>query len=252
PLERLQLVEDLGLDRHVQRGDRLVADHEVGLQSEARGDPDPLALAARELVRVAAGVVGREADRVLERLHLLAPLRRRPDLVDPETLADAVADRRSWVERRVRVLEDDLHPPPVRLELLAGQLRDVPALDEDLAGRRLDQAEQDATDRRLAATRLADQADGLAAVDREADAVDGLDRGDLAAQHPAVDREVLHEIPDLDERCRRRRPGGHGGRHGRDRGGGLLGHAPPSGVAPVPAWAIPAAAAPESATAPVA
>src|SRR4029079_3783596 len=124
----------------------------------------------------------------------------RPDLVDPETLADAVADRRSWVERRVRILEDDLHPPPVRLELRAGQLRDVLALDEDLAAVRLCRAKQDAADRRLPAARLTDQADGLAAVDREADAVDGLDGGDLAAQHPAVDRNVLHKIPDLSNR----------------------------------------------------
>ena len=41
---------------------------------------------------------------------------RRPDCVDPEALADAVADRCSRVEAGVRVLEDDLHPAPVGLQ----------------------------------------------------------------------------------------------------------------------------------------
>ena len=120
-LERLQLVEHLGLDRDVEGRDRLVADDQVGLEDQRPGDPDPLPLAARELVRVAPGVVRGEADEVHDPLDLGAALRRRPDAVDPEALADAVADRRPRIERRVRVLEDDLHPLPVRLERLALQ-----------------------------------------------------------------------------------------------------------------------------------
>ncbi len=46
-------VQDLGLDRHIERRDRLVADDELGLDRERAGDADALALAARELVRVA-------------------------------------------------------------------------------------------------------------------------------------------------------------------------------------------------------
>ena len=56
-LELLEQVQDLGLDRHVERRHGLVADDEVGLEDERAGDADALALAARELVRVAAGVV---------------------------------------------------------------------------------------------------------------------------------------------------------------------------------------------------
>ena len=43
-----------------------------------------------------------------------AALRVVPEPVDPQPLADAVADRRARVEARIRVLEDDLHPSPVR------------------------------------------------------------------------------------------------------------------------------------------
>ena len=55
-LELLEQVQDLGLDRHVERGDRLVADDEVGLDDEGPGDPDALALAA---ARTRAGSAGR-------------------------------------------------------------------------------------------------------------------------------------------------------------------------------------------------
>ncbi len=46
-------VQDLGLDRDVERGDRLVGDDELRLQDERAGEADALALAAAELVRVA-------------------------------------------------------------------------------------------------------------------------------------------------------------------------------------------------------
>src|SRR3546814_7512547 len=47
-------VDDLGLDRDVQRSDGLVADQEARLHRQCAGNTDALALAARELMRVAA------------------------------------------------------------------------------------------------------------------------------------------------------------------------------------------------------
>ena len=51
-LQILEDVQDLGLDRNVQRTGRLVADQEAGLRGECARDRDPLPLTARELVRV--------------------------------------------------------------------------------------------------------------------------------------------------------------------------------------------------------
>ena len=51
-LEIEEEVQDLGLHRDVERRGRLVADHELGIERERPGDPDPLALPARELGRV--------------------------------------------------------------------------------------------------------------------------------------------------------------------------------------------------------
>ena len=53
-LQVLQQVDHLGLDRDVERGDRLVGDDQVGLERQRPGDADALPLAAGELVRVLA------------------------------------------------------------------------------------------------------------------------------------------------------------------------------------------------------
>ena len=67
-LQVLQQVDDLGLDRHVQRRHRLVADDQLGLDGERPRDADALALAAGELVRIASHVIGLQANG-LQQLH---------------------------------------------------------------------------------------------------------------------------------------------------------------------------------------
>ena len=81
-LEVLQQVDDLGLDRDVERGDRLVGDDELGPQRQRPGDADALALAAGELVRVAARVLGREPDELQQLAHLRRDLAPRVRVVD--------------------------------------------------------------------------------------------------------------------------------------------------------------------------
>src|SRR5581483_9223597 len=53
-LQILQQIDDLGLDRDVERGDRLVADDQLGLDRERARNADALALAAGKFVRIAA------------------------------------------------------------------------------------------------------------------------------------------------------------------------------------------------------
>ena len=61
-LQVLEQVQDLGLDRDVEGGDGLVADDELRPKGDRAGDPDALALAAGELIRVAVVVLRVEAD----------------------------------------------------------------------------------------------------------------------------------------------------------------------------------------------
>jgi hypothetical protein len=53
-LQLAHQLQDLRLDRHVERGGRLVGDQDVGLVGDRHRDHDALALPARELVRVGA------------------------------------------------------------------------------------------------------------------------------------------------------------------------------------------------------
>ena len=52
-LQLLEQAQDLRLGGDVERGGRLVGNDERGFQRQRHGDHDPLALAARKLVRVA-------------------------------------------------------------------------------------------------------------------------------------------------------------------------------------------------------
>ena len=102
-------VDDLRLDRDVERRDRLVADDQLGAQREGAGDADPLSLAARELRREAVVVLGVQADELHQLLHLAPPLLAVRDAVDGERVADDRADAAARVQRAVGVLEDHLH-----------------------------------------------------------------------------------------------------------------------------------------------
>ena len=199
-LQVAQQVQDLGLDAHVQRAHRLVADHEVRLQDEGTGNADPLPLPAGELVRVAPGVVRREADHLHHLRHPVRALIGRAQAMDAEALADGGGDRRAGVERRVRILEHDLHPAPVALELGALDVGDIRPVEHDPAAGWLDQAQERPSHGRLAAAGLPHQAQRLATPDVEAHVVDRLHLADLALQDPAAQGEELGQMLDLDQR----------------------------------------------------
>ncbi len=199
-LQLLQEVEDLCLDRDVQRAHRLVADEQVRLEHECPRDPDPLALPAGELVRIAPRVVVLQTDQLHHSRHALAPLRDSADAVDPKPLADRGPDGRARIERGEWILEDDLHPAPERLERRSPQRADLLAIKGDRPAGGIEEAQQEPADRRLAAARLADEAQRLAAPNREAHVVDRLHIAAPALEDSAGDREVLGQVLDLDQR----------------------------------------------------
>src|SRR5204863_2951467 len=165
----------LRLDGDVERGNRLVADDQARVERERAGYADALSLPAGELVRVTVDEVGVEADYLEQPLR--APPARAPvaDPMDDERLRNDVSDGHPRVERRIRVLEDDLHLAPHFAQLLAPDGRQLAAEELHRPLRRLQKLEDAVAGRRLARTRLADQPERLARVDLEGDVVDGLD-----------------------------------------------------------------------------
>ena len=113
-LQVLQQVDHLRLHRHVERGDRLVADDQLRLAPPAPGRCRSAA-AARRRTRAESAACGPAAAPPVSSSATtwsleLAPVARQA--VDHQRLADDAAHGVARVERGERVLEDDLHLPP--------------------------------------------------------------------------------------------------------------------------------------------
>jgi hypothetical protein len=89
-LERPEQIEHLGLNGNVECGNGLVADNEIGFDSERPRDTDTLALPAAELVGVAARVFGPQADDVEQLVDALCAAST-GERVNVEDLRDGIA-----------------------------------------------------------------------------------------------------------------------------------------------------------------
>src|SRR3954453_20069936 len=130
-------------------------------------DADALPLPARELMREPVRMLRRQADGAQQLVHPLLPRVALVPAVDPQRLRDDVAHRHARVQRRVRILEHDLHLTPHIAHLTPAERCDLPAVEDDLPRRRLDELDQRPRQRRLPAPGLADEAERLARRDRE-------------------------------------------------------------------------------------
>src|SRR6204780_1560655 len=196
-LQVLQQIDDLGLDRYIQRRHRLIADDQFGLDRERTRDADALALTAGEFVRMAADMIRLPADG-LEQIH--AALFELPpglgQFVNDQGFADDRADAHARIERRIRILKDDLDIAAQDTQLIGRQRSDLLAFEIDLSGSRFDQAKHATPCGRLAAAGLADQPQRFAAGDVKIDAVDRADAAGLTAEQAALERKCLGQAPD--------------------------------------------------------
>jgi hypothetical protein len=210
---RDQQLEDLRLDRHVQRGRRLVGDEDLRLARERHRDHHALAHPTGELVRIGVHPPPRVGDPDhLE--HLDGTRGGRPPAaaaVAPHRLADLVPDGERGVQARHRLLEDhgDLVAAHVAQRPLV-QGREVAILEPDAsprppARRGRDQAEDGQPGHGLAGAGLADEPDDLAFGHRERHVAHDVG--------PAVvGREVDAEAVDVQQRAHVSPPSGSRGR----------------------------------------
>ncbi len=111
-LERLHQIEDLALDRDVERRERLVGDDELGLDRERPGDGDALALPAGELMGIAVERIDRQPDLLHQRPRFRRARGGAADPMNGQRLDDDARDRHARIERRERILEHRLDGPP--------------------------------------------------------------------------------------------------------------------------------------------
>ena len=98
-LQVAQQVQDLGLNRDIQRRDGFVADDEVRLQCQCAGDADALTLAARELMGKQVPLVGTQPHRREQLRDPFLAFRGTADLLNVERAADDVGGGLARIER---------------------------------------------------------------------------------------------------------------------------------------------------------
>ena len=165
-------IEDLGLDRDIQGRDRLIGDDQLRPHGQRPSDADPLALAAGELGAAPAGEFPRQADPLHQLRHMARQLALRAQAMDRKHLPQGLGDGEARVERGEGILEDHLGPAAEGQQILRRQAQHILAGEAHLAARRRGQAQDGTAERALAAAALAHQAEGIALLDGEADAID--------------------------------------------------------------------------------
>ena len=201
--------ENLRLDRDVERGCRFVGDEQAGLARHGHGDDHALAHAPRELMGILPQAPLRLGD-----AHASQKLKRpRPRLIPPQAAMDFQSvgqlplDGEHRIERGHRLLKD--HADFVAAQRAHEFRRGVGEVDRRAAARgkleaslrdasaaELDQPHEGERGHRLARAGLADDADGLAGIDRERHVIDG-------DHDSAVSLEFDPEVLDRDQRLRR-------------------------------------------------
>jgi hypothetical protein len=92
--------------------------------------------------------------------------------VDHERFGDDLLDAHAGIEGGVWILKDGLHAAAEGAKFGLGDAGDGVTVERDGAGSGFDEAEDHAGDGALAGPGFADEAEGLAALDGEGDAVD--------------------------------------------------------------------------------
>ncbi len=198
--EIAEQVEELRLDDHVQGGGRLVGDHQPGPESQSQGDHHPLSHPPGELVRVVVEALVADTE-LLDELFGAGPGRQvgHLRLVGLDRLGEMLDHPLDGIQGGHRILKDHADAAAAHLpHLPLGDPHQIPALEPeravgDLAGRG-DHAHEGLAQCRLAASRLADQAQDLPAPDVERHVVHGVDRTGAGVVHH---REPPHGVGDL-------------------------------------------------------
>ncbi len=198
-LELYEQVDDLGLDGDVESRDRLVADDDLRLEDDGAGNADALALATRELVRIAVLELEVEADGLHDLLDAgIAFCLRLVGTCDIDRLCDDVRDGHARIQGAIGVLEDELHLLACLRERLSLERREILAVEDDLARRGLREAQDALAGRRLATAGLADDSKRLAAVQLERDILEGMHDLVGVSEHTCLHRIVLRQMLDLE------------------------------------------------------
>ena len=199
-LQLLEQVDDLRLDRYVERRNRLVANHKLRVYRESAGNADSLTLTARELVGIALIVVIAQSAFLHQIQHVVSYLALGYDIVNLHRLGQNIAYGASGRQRGIGILEDDLHlgaDIPHLCRLIIG---DVLAVKNDLTAVGLMKLENSTTQSGLSASRLAYDTKGLACLEGEGNVIHGNQALQNLTRERLLDGKALLQVTNL-QKC---------------------------------------------------
>lgn len=161
-LKILKQIDDLRLNRNVERRNRFIANDQLWVECECSCDADTLPLAAGEFVGIAVHIFRVKPDlakKICDSFTLLGFI---SDAVYLERFRDDRPYAQPRVEAGIWVLKDDLHLPAESLHLAVRKANDVLSLKQNLTRRRFMKPQKAPPDGRLSAARLTDQPERLA------------------------------------------------------------------------------------------
>ena len=165
-----------------------------GESAKGPGDADALTLAAGEFVGIARCIGRIEAHPLEQGGHHLVALAAARDAMHLDRLADDAPHAHARIQAGDGILKNDLHVPPQPAEFFAAVGEEVHPFVANIAAGGGDEPQDRAADGGLAAARFANEAERLAGLDIEADAIDCLDVPHRAREHPAANREVRPQV----------------------------------------------------------
>ena len=170
-LKILEHIDDLRLNGDIERGDRLIADDELGIDRKRSRDTDSLALTTGELMRIAVCVLAVESDALKKGDYLLSSLRLvGGEMVDIDGLTYDIAYRHARIKARIGVLENHLHLASEGQHIdrhFVFLIENHFSVIDYFAVRGLIESEQSTTDGSFAAAGLADETERLSLIDKE-------------------------------------------------------------------------------------
>ena len=170
PPRRLQVgqqVEHLGLHRHIQGRDRLIADHQPGGQGQGPGNAHPLALAPGQGVGIAPQQVPGQPHLVQQHRRPGGNLPPGAEAVDPQRLCQNALHGQPGVQGGRGVLKHHLHLPPQGPQVPGRTGRQGPPIKKHLPLGGGQQAQQEPAQGALSAPGLPHQGQGLPLVNHQ-------------------------------------------------------------------------------------
>ena len=133
-LQVQQQVDNLRLDRDIERADRLIRDQDLRFGGQGARDANPLALSSGKCRRVGRSRGRGQADLAQQFSYPCGYATARRQAVKPDDLRECIADAHPGIEGSIWVLEDGLDVAPPPSELGSGQLGEILALEDHAPG----------------------------------------------------------------------------------------------------------------------